>query len=114
VEWTGYLRGTAYPEALAAADAVLTLDERDDSVPRSAYEAVYAKRPLITTDWSHMRELFPDAVFVENTAEGIAAGVRAALDRRAELEAAADRAADRQADRWQAQRDDLREAAVRA
>ena len=79
VEWTGYLRGTDFSQALADANAVLTLDESDDSVPRSAYEAVYARRPLITTGWPHMRALFPDAVFVANTAEGIADGVRDAL-----------------------------------
>ena len=110
VEWTGYLRGTDFSQALADAKAVLTLDERDDSVPRSAYEAVYARRPLITTGWPHMRALFPDAVFVANTAEGIADGVRDALSRTDEIESTTQRALDRQVERWQSQCDALRAA----
>jgi hypothetical protein len=110
VEWTGYLRGRAYPRALATADAVLTLDERDQTVARSAYEAVYAERPLITTDRPHLRELFPYAVTVHNEPHSIATGVRAALRRAPELAAATRAARELQARRWNRQLEDLRAA----
>jgi glycosyltransferase involved in cell wall biosynthesis len=109
VEWTGYLRGSQYPQALADAGAVMTLDERDQSVPRSAYEAVYARRPLITTDYPHMRALFPHATFVRNSGESIADGVRGALATGADAALTA-RALDLQAERWGTQRDALRTA----
>jgi glycosyltransferase involved in cell wall biosynthesis len=110
VDWTGYLRGSDYPQALADADAVITLDERDQSVPRSAYEAVYARRPLITTDYPHMRALFPHAVFVQNTGQAIAAGVRSALADRDDAASVTSDALELQVERWGAQRDALRAA----
>lgn len=110
VEWTGYLHGGDYRRALAEADAIVTLDERDQSVARSAYEAVYAGRPLVTTDWPHLRRLFPYAVTVKNTAQSIATGVRTALARQAELEAAAPAARAEQLDRWEGQAARLRAA----
>jgi hypothetical protein len=108
VEWTGYLRGSDYPHALAGADVVLTLDERDQTVARSAYEAVYAERPLITTDRPHLRELFPYAVTVDNEPHSIARGVRAALDRAPELTAASGAARELQDLRWTRQLQALR------
>jgi hypothetical protein len=110
VEWIGYLRGSAYPRALSTADVVLTLDERDHTVARSAYEAVYAERPLITTDRPHLRELFPYAVTVDNDPDSIASGVRAALERGPELTAAASAARELQEDRWTQQLEALRDA----
>jgi glycosyltransferase involved in cell wall biosynthesis len=110
VEWTGYLRGSDYPRALATADVVLTLDERDQTVARSAYEAVYAERPLITTDRPHLRELFPYAVTVDNEPNSIATGVRAALERAPELAAATGAARELQDRRWTRQLEALRTA----
>ena len=110
VEWTGYLHGADYRRALAEADAIVTLDERGQSVARSAYEAVYAGRPLVTSDWPHLRRLFPYAVTVKNRADSIARGVCDALDRQAELEAAAPAARAQQLRRWDEQAAALRAA----
>lgn len=100
VEWLGYLRGGDYPRALAEADVVLTLTDRSESVPRSAYEAVYARRPLVITGWPHLAALFPSAVTVEHSCGSIAAGVRSAFDRLTELRSGADSARALQAERW--------------
>lgn len=107
VRWVGYLRGEDYIRALAGADVVLSLTQRLDSVQRSAYEAVDALRPLVLSDWPHMRPLFPNAVFVQNTGEAIAAGVADALDRCAELSARAVDARQEQWGRWERQLRDL-------
>jgi glycosyltransferase involved in cell wall biosynthesis len=110
VEWTGWLSGADYPRALSAADAIVSLTERSQSVPRSAYEAVYAGRPLIVSDWQSMKELFPYAEHVRNEAGSIAAGIRAALERNAELLASAGEARRLQAERWEDQLLKLRSA----
>ena len=108
VEWLGYLTGDSYPGALRQADVVLTLTDRKESVPRSAYEAVYAERPLVTTDWPHMAELFPYAVKVKNNANSIAEGLERALDSSGELHAATTAALELQTARWESQVEHLR------
>lgn len=110
VEWLGYLTGDNYPRALRQADVVLTLTDRRESVPRSAYEAVYAERPLVTTDWPHMVDLFPYAVKVTNDANSIAEGVQRALDSSAELHDSTHSALELQTARWESQVEHLRSA----
>jgi glycosyltransferase involved in cell wall biosynthesis len=110
VEWLGYLTGDSYPGALRQAQVVLTLTERRQSVPRSAYEAVYAERPLVTTDWPHMAELFPHAMRVTNNANSIAQGLRRALASNGELQEAARAALELQLARWDGQVEQLRRA----
>jgi glycosyltransferase involved in cell wall biosynthesis len=110
VEWVGYLGPDQYVTALTQADVVMTLTSRLDSVQRSAHEAVDALRPVVLSDWPHMRELFPHAVFVENTAPGIRAGVEEALRRCAELVALAPEARAMQHRRWSRQLKELRTA----
>jgi glycosyltransferase involved in cell wall biosynthesis len=110
VEWVGYLARDQYVDALAQADVVMTLTSRLDSVQRSAHEAVDALRPLVLSDWPHMRELFPHAVFVENTAAGIRAGVEEAFRRCPELVALAPEARAMQHRRWGQQLSELRTA----
>lgn len=110
VEWLGYLTGTRYPEALRRAEVVVTLTGRRESVPRSAYEAVYAERPLVITDWPHMHDLFPHAMHVQNRSDSIAQGVRHALDSAQELGALAGEAHRLQQERWRRQVEELRSA----
>ena len=109
VTFTGFLRGDDYPRAIEESDALLVLTNRHDAVNRSAYEAVYARRPLVVSGTPPMRRLFPFAVHVENDARGIAAGLRTAAARHAELLAAAGDALALQEERWQSQLDVLRE-----
>jgi hypothetical protein len=108
VTWVGYLGPTDYVTALSDADVVLSLTERTDSVPRSAYEAVDALRPVVLTNRDHMRPLFPDAVWVENTMQSIAHGIGDALTRCNELGDQARAARARQGERWERQLAELR------
>ena len=110
VEWVGYLKSDQYVEALAQADVVMTLTRRADSVQRSAHEAVDALRPLVVSDWPHMHELFPHAVFVENTAVGIRAGLEETFRRCHELTARAPEARAIQHRRWTKQLGQLQSA----
>jgi glycosyltransferase involved in cell wall biosynthesis len=79
VQWLGFLRGEEYQAALNDADVVLALTNDSTSAMRAAAEAVYAGKPLVTTDMDHLAALFPEGVRVANDAESIAAGVRAAV-----------------------------------
>jgi hypothetical protein len=103
VEFTGYLPADAYRKAVEQADIVLALTSESTSVMRAAYEAVYARRPLVISDWPQLRRLFPYAVHVANDAAGIAAGLQEAVRRHAELARAASAAADLQQARWEGQ-----------
>jgi glycosyltransferase involved in cell wall biosynthesis len=110
VEWVGYLGTSRYVAALSAADVVVTLTKRAESVARSAHEAVDALRPVVLSDWPHMRELFPYAVFVENAPAEIAAGIEDALRRCGKLSASALEARAAQHRRWEEQLAGLRAA----
>jgi glycosyltransferase involved in cell wall biosynthesis len=104
VSFPGFLSGDEYPAALARADVVLVLTTNEDiSVPRSAYEAVWAGRPLVLSDAPAFRELFPFAVHVTNDADGIAAGLLAAVASHDELRARAEQAGRLQERRWREQ-----------
>jgi glycosyltransferase involved in cell wall biosynthesis len=112
VKWLGFLPVEAYLETLWSAHAVLALSTEDTSVMRTAYEAVWAERPLLVSDWPELREVFPHAVHVVNDRAGIAAGFRAVLERHAELVAAAPAARRLQRDRWHRQLEALRAAVL--
>jgi glycosyltransferase involved in cell wall biosynthesis len=85
VDFPGFLRGERYSAALEDADVIVSLTSRPQSVSRASYEAVYALRPLVSSDWPITRELFPEAVHVANDAASIADGVREAVTRHDEL-----------------------------
>jgi len=107
VRFVGFLDTPAYREEIARADLVVTLTTEPGSVMRAAYEAVYAGRPLVISDWPILRELFPTAIHVRNDAEGLAHGIRQARARHPELVARTGVARDLQLARFQAQRDEL-------
>jgi glycosyltransferase involved in cell wall biosynthesis len=109
VRFTGFLSGEDYELALLDADVVLALTTEPSSVVRAGYEAVYAERPLVVSDWPASREVFPHAVHVTNDAVGIAAGLRRAVFEHERLVQAAPAAVALQRSRWDAQLDALRE-----
>lgn len=109
VEPLGYLAADAYQREVRNADLVVVLTTEPTSVMRAAYEAVYARRPLVVSDWPALREVFPYAVHVPNTPEGIARGVRRALDDLPALSAAAEPARQLQVQRWKTQLAALRQ-----
>jgi Glycosyl transferases group 1 len=101
--FTGFLRGDDYRRAIEDADIVLVLTNHRMAVNRGAYEAVYARRPLIISDLPAMRPLFPHAIAVENDGPRIAEGIQEAVGRHAALVAAADDAMAVQEQRWRDQ-----------
>ncbi|MDZ7675010.1 MAG: glycosyltransferase [Acidimicrobiales bacterium] len=103
VEFVGWLDAAGYEDLLVRSTAVVSLTTEPTSVMRSAYEAVYAGRPLVLTDTEVLRELFPDAVFTRNDPDALAHAVRDVLDRQRELDALAPGARRRQQERWDAQ-----------
>jgi glycosyltransferase involved in cell wall biosynthesis len=110
VDWVGYLTGEDYVSALADADVVIALTQRRESVQRSAHEAVDADRPLVLSDWPHMKALFPYAIRVDNSADGIRDGIEEAFRRRRELRSVARRARELQHGRWREQLGELQAA----
>jgi glycosyltransferase involved in cell wall biosynthesis len=103
VRFVGFLDPAAYRDAIAAANVVMTLTTRPESVDRGANEAVFARRPLIVSDWPASRRYFPYAVHVPNTADGITAGLREAVGRYEQLRQKADLALAEQQGRWEQQ-----------
>ncbi len=77
VHFVGFLGPEEYRAAICDADVVLTLTTEPTSVMRAAYEAVYAGRPLVLSDWPIARALFPHADLVANSGESIAAALMA-------------------------------------
>jgi hypothetical protein len=101
--FVGFLGPSEYRRALIESGVVLSLTTDGGSVMRSAYEAVYAERPLIVSDSPLAGELFPHAITAHNNAASIAAAVRAAANRSGELHAVAGAARRLQLERWEAQ-----------
>jgi glycosyltransferase involved in cell wall biosynthesis len=79
VTFVGFLDAAHYRGAVMDSDAVLTLTTEPTSVMRAAYEAVYARRPVVISDWPVGRELFPHALHTRNDAVAIARAI-ATLD----------------------------------
>ena len=107
VRFVGYLARDQYRRALEEADVILTLTTQRNDVPRTAYEAVYANRPLVVPDRPLLRSLFPYAVHVPLTSDGIVAGLHEAIERHAELVAVAPKARVLQEERWRRQQASL-------
>ncbi len=107
VRFIGFLNPDAYRRQLEDADAVLTLTTEPNSVMRAAYEAVYAQRPLILSDWPIARQLFPDAIHTANDATALAAALRRADEQYALLVPPTIEARARQLRRWEDQRQNL-------
>jgi glycosyltransferase involved in cell wall biosynthesis len=108
LELTGFLGPEDYRAAIAGAHVVMTLTTRPESVDRGANEAVFARRPLIVSDWPAARRYFPYAVHVPNTEEGVVAGINEALGRYDHLRRKADLALAEQQGRWERQLETLR------
>jgi hypothetical protein len=104
----GYLDQPEYRAAILSAHVVIVMTTDDTSVMRSAYEAVYAMRPLVVTDFSVLREFFPDAVFSANEGAALVVAVRSALTDWDALVARAPGARQRQVSLWESQLGDLR------
>jgi len=107
--FAGYLGPLAYRRAIAEANVVVALTTEPTSIMRAAYEAVYARRPLVLSDWPRLRESFPFGVYVANDASSISRGIRCALHAYERLVAQTTQAHEEQERRWWSQHGALRE-----
>lgn len=113
VRFLGFLASEEYAAALERASVAVVLTTwLRYAVPRSAYDAVYARRPLVLTDSPILGMLFPFAVKVRNNRASIAEGIREALSRHDDLVQAAPDALALQSQRWSDQLERLRSALV--
>jgi glycosyltransferase involved in cell wall biosynthesis len=103
VVFPGFLSLDDYRRTLANSHIVVSLSTRLTSVSRAAYDAVWARRPLVVSGGPQMAELFPRAIFVENTAASIAAGLRTAAEHYAQLAIETDAALEITRARWEEQ-----------
>lgn len=110
VTFVGYLAPDEYWREIELADLVVSLTTEPTSVMRAAYEAVYACRPLVVSDFPALRAVFPDAVHVANQGQAIADGLEQAIADHARLRARSAQAAARQEQRWANQLETLRAA----
>jgi glycosyltransferase involved in cell wall biosynthesis len=108
VHFTGFLSGADYAAAVRDADVVLALTTEPSSVVRAGYEAVYAERPLVVSDWRASREVFPHALHAQNDPPAIVAGLRQAVREQERLQAVAPQALELQGSRWERQLEALR------
>jgi len=76
VHLTGFIPDADYLALLRGADAILVLTREDHTMQRGGYEAVSLGKPLITSDWPLLREVFSGGtVHVDNSTESIVAAV---------------------------------------
>jgi hypothetical protein len=103
LELVGFLGPDAYREAVEASNIIITLTTRPEAVNRAAHEAVFARRPLIISDWPAMRFYFPHAVPVDNEVDAVVAGIERTLADYEELVSTAEEAVRDQRERWDRQ-----------
>lgn len=103
VKFIGYLRGTDYPAAVADADLIVTMTSEPTSVMRAGCEAVWARRPLLVSDWPATRTAFPFAIHTANAVDELVDAVSALRDDPTAAVAQLDPAWQAQADAWATQ-----------
>lgn len=106
----GYIDMAEFGAEVDAADAVMVLTTEPTSVPRAGYEAVYARRPLVMSDWPSTRDAFPHATHARNDATALAEALDRALDAEHRDQLGLDRALADQEERWSNQLEALRRA----
>ena len=88
VQLTGFLAEPDYASLLAAADLVIVLTTRMNTLLCGAYEGVSLRKPLVLSDQVVLREYFTQGVVLtENTPEGIESALRTAARDRERLAA---------------------------
>jgi len=88
VTFTGFLTEEDYASLLGAADLVVVLTTRVNTLLCGAYEGVSLRKPLVLSDQVVLREYFTrGVVLTENTPEAIEAAIRSAVRERDRLKA---------------------------
>jgi exopolysaccharide biosynthesis WecB/TagA/CpsF family protein len=106
----GFLDPDRYKSELASADVVVTLTTEPTSVMRAACEAVYARRPVVLSDWPLGRRLFPYGVHTANDPESLTRALRSLAGRYEHHLDGLEEARSAQVARWDAQRRRLTDA----
>jgi len=76
VRLAGFLPDPDYLALLRGADVVLVLTREDHTMQRGGYEAMSLEKPLITSDWPLLREVFArGTLHVDNSAAAIASAI---------------------------------------
>jgi glycosyltransferase involved in cell wall biosynthesis len=103
VQFPGWLPRAAYLRMLDQADVVVALTTQPRTMLRGGYEALDARRPLVTSDTPALRAFFGDAaLYAPPSGPAIAAAIRSALERRTELAAAMTSLAEQRERAWPA------------
>lgn len=77
LEFTGFLSREAYAGLLRGASAIMALTTRNFTMQRGGSEAITAGRPLVTSDWPVLKQIFHrGALHVDNRAESIVRALR--------------------------------------
>lgn len=80
VHFTGFLTRQEYTEYMKSSDIIIALTNRDHTMQRGAYEAIYMGKPIITSNFPLLVESFSKgAVHVNPDAPSIEVGIRKAL-----------------------------------
>jgi hypothetical protein len=80
VTLTGFLSPPEYPALLRAADAVVVLTTRDDTLLAGAWEALAVERPLVLSGTDALRQTFgPEVVYADADPTSIRNGIERVL-----------------------------------
>jgi len=110
VTLVGYLSNEEYAGMLRGVSAMLVLTTNDFTMQRGGSEAITVGKPLITSDWPVLREIFSKGtVHVRNSAESIKAGVEEVISDRERLQREILEMRERRDRNWKAVETELRE-----
>lgn len=74
---TGFVPDDQYIGLLREADAIMALSIWDHTLQRGGCEAISVGKPLVTSDWPYLRQVFSEGtIFVPNTIDGICKGIQ--------------------------------------
>ena len=87
ITFTGFIPDSQYFGLLRAVQAVIALTTRDYTLQGGGCEAISLGKPLITSDWPYLRELFAKGtIYVPNSSDGIRDGIQIMQQRYKDLE----------------------------
>jgi glycosyltransferase involved in cell wall biosynthesis len=77
VIFTDFLSDESYGSLLRGSDIVISLTKNDNTMQNAAYESLVIGRPVITSNWPVLRDLFrKGAICVDNSSESIVSAIR--------------------------------------
>ncbi len=79
VSFTGFLPEQEYIDMLYSVDVIMVLTNIDHCMLCGCYEAISARKPLITSNKKVLIEYFTGAYFVNNTVQDIAEGIKSTI-----------------------------------